>query len=112
MQHRAAGHSLAPTFNLHSTSPPRTAHHRCRYYRLQPGDLAIVDFSAKRADTGEELVGAQRQSMRLDTDDADTTFLPGVVAIMAGMRQGEERQAPLTFPTDGAWAVGAGTRGA
>ena len=44
---------------------------------LQQGDLAIVDFSAARVDTGEELVGAARQSMRLDTDDADTTFLPG-----------------------------------
>lgn len=44
---------------------------------LQRGDLAIVDFSAKRADTGEELVGATRSSMRLDTDDADKTFLPG-----------------------------------
>ena len=44
---------------------------------LQQGDLAIVDFSAARVDTGEELVGAARQSMRLDTYDADTTFLPG-----------------------------------
>ncbi len=44
---------------------------------LQQGDLAIVNFSAKRADTGEELPGATRNSMRLDTDDADTTFLPG-----------------------------------
>jgi hypothetical protein len=44
---------------------------------LQPGDLAIVDFSAKRADDGEELPYAARTSMRLDTDDADSTFLPG-----------------------------------
>lgn len=44
---------------------------------LQQGDLAIVNFSAKRADTGEELPGATRNSMRLDTDDADETFLPG-----------------------------------
>lgn len=44
---------------------------------LQRGDLAIVDFSAKRADNGEELVGATRSSMRIDTDDADRTFLPG-----------------------------------
>ena len=73
---------------------------------LQPGDLAIVDFSASRVDTGEELLGASRSSMRLDTDDADTTFLPGIVAIMGGMRPGEERVAPLTFPTDGVWLGG------
>ena len=73
---------------------------------LQPGDLAIVDFSASRVDTGEELLGASRSSMRLDTDDADTTFLPGIVAIMGGMRPGEERVAPLTFPTDGVWVCG------
>ncbi|EFN57828.1 hypothetical protein CHLNCDRAFT_143244 [Chlorella variabilis] len=70
---------------------------------LQPGDLAIVDFSAARADTGEELVGATRQSMRLDTDDADETFLPGIVAIISGMKAGEEKEAPLTFPTDEAF---------
>lgn len=68
----------------------------------QRGDLAIVDFSASRADTGEELLGAERRSMRLDTDDADRTFLPGIVDILMGMRAGEERVAPLVFPTDGA----------
>lgn len=67
---------------------------------LQQGDLAIVDFSAARVDSGEELVGAARQSMRLDTDDANTTFLPGIVEVITGMKAGEERVAPLTFPTD------------
>ncbi|KAI7839381.1 hypothetical protein COHA_006906 [Chlorella ohadii] len=67
---------------------------------LQQGDLAIVNFSAKRADTGEELPGATRNSMRLDTDDADTTFLPGIVAIMMDMKPGEEKVAPLRFPSD------------
>lgn len=123
---------------------------------LQRGDLAIVDFSARRVDTGEDLLGATRQSMRLDTDDADFTFLPGtlggeagrgvwggliflerrvlagggagrmgpwtltstptavlalqpqplagIVDIITGMRPGEEREAPLRFPTDGACA--------
>lgn len=70
---------------------------------LQRGDLAIVDFSASRADTGEELLGAERRSMRLDTDDADRTFLPGIVDILVGMRAGEERVAPLVFPTDEAF---------
>jgi hypothetical protein len=142
---------------------------------LQPGDLAIVDFSAKRADDGEELPYAARTSMRLDTDDADSTFLPGerrrwpgqgrntlnlgnppasdahprrllhllarvdcllawlaplgptypggnkggvghlrstmhpppppcwagIVAILEGMRPGEEKETAMTFPTDG-----------
>ncbi|KAL4430146.1 hypothetical protein ABPG77_004928 [Micractinium sp. CCAP 211/92] len=70
---------------------------------LQRGDLAIIDFSASRADTGEELLGAERRSMRLDTDDADRTFLPGIVDILLGMRAGEERLAPLVFPTDEAF---------
>lgn len=52
---------------------------------LQQGDLAIVDFAAKRADTGEELLGATRNSMRLDSDDANETFLPG------GARAGAQR---------------------
>lgn len=43
----------------------------------QPGDLTIVDFTAKRADNGEDLPFAARTSMRLDTDDANSTFLPG-----------------------------------
>ena len=57
---------------------------------LQQGDLAIVDFSAARVDTGEELVGAARQSMRLDTDDADTTFLPGgcLAVVLGGLLGG------------------------
>lgn len=70
---------------------------------LQRGDLAIVDFSAARVDNGEDLLGATRKSMRLDTDDADVTFLPGIVGVMTGMKAGEERVAPLTFPTDEAF---------
>lgn len=49
--------------------------------------------------------------MRLDTDDADRTFLPGIVDILVGMRAGEERVAPLVFPTDGARGCAAASRG-
>lgn len=65
---------------------------------VQHGDVVILDFSAARADGGEELPGTQREGMQLDTAEADRVFLPGVVDAMEGMVVGDERVAPITLP--------------
>ncbi len=44
---------------------------------LQLGDAALIDFDAKRTDTGEEFAGAKRRKTHMDTDSADMQFLPG-----------------------------------
>jgi len=44
---------------------------------LQLGDAALIDFDAKRSDTGEEFAGAKRRKTHMDTDSADMQFLPG-----------------------------------
>ena len=46
----------------------------------QRGDVVILDFSAARADGGEELPVTQREGMQLDTAEADRVFLPGACA--------------------------------
>ena len=46
---------------------------------LQLGDAALIDFDAKRSDTGEEFAGAKRRKTHMDTDSADMQFLPGRV---------------------------------
>ncbi len=38
---------------------------------LQHGDVAIVDFSTVRTDTGEAITGSQRRGMQLDTGLGD-----------------------------------------
>ena len=45
---------------------------------LQVGDAALVDFDAKRTDTGEVFEGAKRRKTHMDTDSADMQFLPGL----------------------------------
>ena len=47
---------------------------------LQLGDAALVDFDAKRSDTGEQFPGAKRRKTHMDTDSADMQFLPGAFA--------------------------------
>ena len=44
---------------------------------LQLGDAALVDFDAKKRDTGEVFQGAKRRKTHMDTDSADMQFLPG-----------------------------------
>lgn len=44
---------------------------------LKKGDTAVVDFDARRTDTGEVFAGAKRRKTQLDTDSADIQFLPG-----------------------------------
>ncbi|KAL0050013.1 hypothetical protein WJX82_002734 [Trebouxia sp. C0006] len=65
---------------------------------LQLGDAALIDFDAKRSDTGEEFAGAKRRKTHMDTDSADMQFLPGVGEKMIGMKVGESRQIQLTLP--------------
>jgi trigger factor len=67
---------------------------------LAHGDVAVIDFDAARADTGEPIPGAKRDGMKMDTEIADAEWIPGVAAAMAGMTVGEARRVELTFPTD------------
>ena len=65
---------------------------------LQVGDVAIIDFSATVAETGEAIPGSGREGMQLDTEVADTAFLPGVAAAMVGMRSGDSKETTITLP--------------
>lgn len=62
------------------------------------GDVAIIDFAAAVAESGETIPGASRQGMQLDTETADTAFLPGVAAALEGMRAGETRETTIVMP--------------
>ena len=44
---------------------------------FQLGDTAVVDFEAKRADTGEAFPQTRRVKTQLDSDSSDVQFLPG-----------------------------------
>ncbi|KAL3161045.1 hypothetical protein ABBQ38_009428 [Trebouxia sp. C0009 RCD-2024] len=67
---------------------------------LQLGDAALVDFDARRTDTGEVFEGAKRRKTHMDTASADMQFLPGVSEAMVGMKVGETRDVRLTLPDD------------
>jgi len=64
---------------------------------VEKGDVVVIDFDA--AVEGEQIPGAMRQGMQLDTDTADEDFLPGVCEALVGMATGEEKESKLTFPT-------------
>jgi len=64
---------------------------------IEKGDVVILDFDAYI--NGEQIPGAVRQGMQLDTDTADEDFLPGVSDAIAGMKAGEEKETKITFPT-------------
>ena len=65
---------------------------------IQPGDVAIIDFSAALADSGEIIPGASRQGMQVDTETVDVTFMPGVAGAMLGMSAGETRETVIALP--------------
>lgn len=67
---------------------------------LSKGDVAIIDFAAAIKESNEAIPGAQRSGMQLDTETADTAFMPGVVPILEGMKTGESKTASMTFPSD------------
>ena len=64
---------------------------------VEKGDVVIIDFDAYIND--EQIPGALRQGMKLDTDTADEDFLPGVTEAILGMQSGEEKETKVTFPT-------------
>eukprot|EP00208_Stichococcus_sp_RCC1054_P004255 CAMPEP_0206139378 /NCGR_PEP_ID=MMETSP1473-20131121/5719_1 /ASSEMBLY_ACC=CAM_ASM_001109 /TAXON_ID=1461547 /ORGANISM="Stichococcus sp, Strain RCC1054" /LENGTH=542 /DNA_ID=CAMNT_0053533143 /DNA_START=35 /DNA_END=1663 /DNA_ORIENTATION=- len=65
---------------------------------LERGDIAICQFNAFRAETGEPIPGSQQANMRLNTATADTSYIPGLVAGMEGMVPGDRREVAVTFP--------------
>lgn len=64
---------------------------------VKKGDVVIIDFDASI--DGEQIPGAMRQGMQLDTDTADEDFLPGVSEALVGMKTGEDKETQVTFPT-------------
>lgn len=64
---------------------------------VQKGDVVVIDFDASVE--GEQIPGAMRQGMQLDTDTADEEFLPGVSEAIVGMNTGDEKESKVTFPT-------------
>ncbi len=64
---------------------------------VQKGDVVVIDFDASVE--GEQIPGAMRQGMQLDTDTADEDFLPGVSEALVGMNTGDDKESKLTFPT-------------
>ena len=64
---------------------------------VQKGDVVIIDFDA--AVDGQQIPGAARQGMQLDTDTADEDFLPGVSEALMGMVTGDDKESKITFPT-------------
>ena len=41
---------------------------------LEKGDVAIIDFVARRAETGETIAGSEKRGMQVDTMDEDAVF--------------------------------------
>ena len=41
---------------------------------LEKGDVAIIDFSARRADNGEAIAGSEKRGMQVDTIDQAAIF--------------------------------------
>ena len=64
---------------------------------VEKGDVVIIDFDASV--DGQQIPGAMRQGMQLDTDTADEDFLPGVAEALMGMVTGDDKESTVTFPT-------------
>ena len=44
---------------------------------LQMGDVCVADVTVKRNDVSENNIVSQQKGVQLDTDTAETSFLPG-----------------------------------
>lgn len=65
---------------------------------LQMGDVCVADVTVKRNDVSENNIVSRQQGVQLDTDTAETSFVPGAVAQMMGMKVGEQREVVVTLP--------------
>ena len=56
---------------------------------LQRSDVAVINFRAERTDNGEEVMGADRKGMQLDTGTPEETLnLPGAYGMPTSGRYG------------------------
>ena len=66
---------------------------------LEVGDQVVMDLDAVNADTGEAIEGIKQNKFELDTGAARLN-LPGLIDGIVGMKVGDEREFPLTMPSD------------
>ena len=66
---------------------------------LEVGDQVVMDLDAVNADTGEAIEGIKQKKFELDTGAARLN-LPGLIDGIVGMKVGDEREFPLTMPSD------------
>ncbi|CAN0917661.1 Trigger factor-like protein TIG, Chloroplastic [Linum grandiflorum] len=66
---------------------------------LQVGDVAVLDISAKRLDSEESdnILDGESKGFNFDTEEGDSV-IPGFLDSIIGIRQGEVKTFPLTFP--------------
>lgn len=68
---------------------------------LQIGDVAVIDISATTIDQDElnvqKIPSAESKGFHFDTEDGDK-LLPGFLDSIIGIRRGETKSFPLTFP--------------
>ncbi|CAN1340014.1 Trigger factor-like protein TIG, Chloroplastic [Linum perenne] len=66
---------------------------------LQVGDVAVLDISSKRLDSEESdiILDAESKGFNFDTEEGDSV-IPGFLNSIIGIRQGEVKSFPLTFP--------------
>jgi trigger factor len=62
------------------------------------GDVAIVDYQGKSAETGEDLADVQGEDLQVDLQDG--RFITGMVEGIVGMKPEEVKELTLTFPDD------------
>ena len=58
-----------------------------------------MDLDAVNADSGDEIEGIKQKKFQLDTGAARLN-LPGLIDGIVGMKVGDEREFPLTMPSD------------
>ncbi|MBR8830969.1 MAG: trigger factor [Chlorogloea purpurea SAG 13.99] len=62
------------------------------------GDVVIVDYSAVSAETGEPLEDVAGVDLQVDMESGK--FISGMVEGIVGMKPGDTKELPLTFPGD------------
>jgi trigger factor len=64
----------------------------------QMGDVAIVDYKGKSAETGEDIPDIDGEDLRVDMEAG--RFIEGMVEGIVGMKPEEVKEMTLTFPQD------------
>jgi len=67
---------------------------------MQPGDVVVIDLNVCQPGQKEPMQGASRKGYRMDTGKTTATYLAGLIEGMEGMKSGDERTIPTSFPED------------